>query len=143
MGRSTPASGSAARSPSSPTSSDSNREALRSRQRRTPEQPPVNRSRLDTLETLAVLVTDSLAILAAYIIAYKLRFQTDILPFLRLPSRFVQYSTALVIIGCFLAAFTMNRLYRQRRSLSPVDEFTRVVGGVSVGTLFAVAVVSF
>ncbi len=103
----------------------------------------MNRSRLDVIETLAVLIIDSLAILAAYVIAYKLRFQTDIIPFLRLPSRFVQYGSALVIVSCFLAAFAMNRLYSHRRSLSPVDEFIRVVGGVSVGTLFAVAVASF
>lgn len=95
------------------------------------------------LQTLAMLAVDSLAILGAYLIAYRLRYQTDIIPFLRLPSLFVQYGTAAVIVACFLAAFAMNGLYNKRRSLHPVDELMRVIGGVSVGTLFAVAVVSF
>jgi exopolysaccharide biosynthesis polyprenyl glycosylphosphotransferase len=95
------------------------------------------------LETLALVIVDSAAILGAYLIAFRLRYQTDIIPFLRLPSRFVQYGTAVVVVCCFLAAFAMNGLYSRRRSLNPVDEAVRVIGGVSVGTLFAVAVVSF
>jgi exopolysaccharide biosynthesis polyprenyl glycosylphosphotransferase len=103
----------------------------------------MKRHRLANAETLALLAVDSLAILAAYLIAYRLRYQTDIIPFLRLPSRVAQYGTAAVVVACFLAGFAMNGLYSRRRSLNPVDEFIRVVGGVSVGTLFAVAVVSF
>ncbi|MBV8085356.1 MAG: hypothetical protein JO247_11135, partial [Chloroflexi bacterium] len=90
-----------------------------------------------------VLIVDALAILAAYFVAYRLRYQTDIIPFLRLPSLFAQYMTAVVVVGCFLIAFAMNGLYSRRRSLNPVDEFVRVIGGVSVGTLFAVAIISF
>lgn len=101
------------------------------------------RSQLAFVETLALLLVDSAAILGAYLIAFRLRYQTDIIPFLRLPSRFVQYGTAAVVVCCFLAAFGMNGLYSRRRSLNPVDEAVRVIGGVSVGTLFAVAVVSF
>jgi exopolysaccharide biosynthesis polyprenyl glycosylphosphotransferase len=103
----------------------------------------VKRTRWGLLQTIALLTIDSLAIIAAYLIAYRLRYQTDIIPFLRLPSPFVQYGTAAVVVGCFLAAFAMNGLYSKRRSLHPVDELMRVIGGVSVGTLFAVAVVSF
>ena len=101
------------------------------------------RSQLPLLETLFLLIVDSVAILGAYLIAFRLRYQTDIIPFLRLPSRFVQYGTAVVVVCCFLAAFAMNGLYSRRRSLNPVDEAVRVIGGVSVGTLFAVAMVSF
>jgi exopolysaccharide biosynthesis polyprenyl glycosylphosphotransferase len=103
----------------------------------------VKRARLAALETLALVLVDSAAILAAYLIAYRLRYQTDIVPFLRLPSRVAQYGAGAVVIACFLTAFAMNGLYGRRRSLNPVDECIRVVGGVSVGTLFAVAVVSF
>lgn len=100
-------------------------------------------SRWPFFSALALLIVDSAGILGAYVIAYRLRFQTDIVPFVRLPSPVAQYGTAAVIDLCFLAAFVMNGLYSRRRTLNPVDEFIRVIGGVSVGTLFAVAVVSF
>jgi len=103
----------------------------------------VKRSRLAILDTLALLAVDSLATLAAYLIAYRLRFQTDIIPFVRLPSRLAQYGTAGVVVACFLVAFAMNGLYSRRRSRNLVDEAVRVIAGVSVGTLFAVAVISF
>ncbi|MBV9121623.1 MAG: hypothetical protein JOZ39_13015, partial [Chloroflexi bacterium] len=103
----------------------------------------MKRQRLELIETLAVVVMDCLAILAAYLIAYRLRFQTDLVPFLHLPSKFVQYTTAGVVAASFLVAFAMSGLYGQRRSLSPVDEFTRVIRGVSIGMLFAVAIAYF
>ena len=103
----------------------------------------MKRARLDFFETIAVLVMDLAAIVAAYVVAYRLRFQTDYLPFLHLPSKFMEYSTGVVIAVAFLVAFGMTGLYSSRRSLSPVDEFTRVIGGVSIGMLFAVAVMFF
>ncbi|HUZ77488.1 MAG TPA: undecaprenyl-phosphate glucose phosphotransferase [Chloroflexota bacterium] len=98
---------------------------------------------LGALETLALVVVDLAATALAYVIAYHLRFETDIIPFLHLPSISVQYGTIGVVDVCFVVAFAMNRLYSHRRSLSPSDEFFRVVAGVSVGTLFAMATISF
>jgi exopolysaccharide biosynthesis polyprenyl glycosylphosphotransferase len=103
----------------------------------------MKRSRFAAFEILALLIVDSAATLAAYLIAYRLRFQTDIIPFVRLPSPLAQYGTAAVVIGCFLVAFAMNGLYSRRPSRNLVDEAIRVIAGVSVGTLFAVAVISF
>src|SRR3989442_1559736 len=100
----------------------------------------MKRSRFTVFDVLALLAVDSAATLAAYIIAYRLRFQTDIIPFVRLPSRLAQYGTAGVVVGCFVVAFAMNGLYSRRRSRNLVDEAMRVIGGVSVGMLFAVAV---
>ncbi|HLG73141.1 MAG TPA: undecaprenyl-phosphate glucose phosphotransferase [Chloroflexota bacterium] len=103
----------------------------------------MKRSRFSFMGTLALLIVDSLATVGAYVIAYRLRFQTDIVPFVRLPSPLAQWGSAAVVVLCFLTAFAMNGLYSRRRTLNPVDEFVRVIGGVSVGTLFAVAIVSF
>ncbi|MDE3075204.1 MAG: undecaprenyl-phosphate glucose phosphotransferase [Chloroflexota bacterium] len=98
---------------------------------------------LAALQTLALLVMDAAAIAAAYFVAYQLRFETDLVPFVKLPSITVQYGTISVVVVCFLVAFGMNGLYNRRRSLSGADQFFRVVGGVSVGTLFAMAMISF
>ena len=103
----------------------------------------MKRSRFNQAEALALVAVDLVAILIAYLIAYRLRFQTDILPFLHLPSTFVVFTTAGIAAASFLIAFATLGLYSQRRSLSPVDEFSRVVGGVSMGMLFWVAIMFF
>jgi len=79
-----------------------------------------------------VAATDAIAISAAFLFAYQIRFgfETPDLPFLL---------TMAAAIPVWVGIFAANRLYAVQH-LSTSEEFRRVVSAVSVGTMLVVAV---
>lgn len=99
--------------------------------------------RFRTLFAVSLAVMDAAMGLLAFLLAYSLR--RDI-PW---PSEAVEipplrdYTTVLVLfVGAVLIAFFVFRMYHLSRASSYVDELYTIFGGVSVGTLLAVALAS-
>lgn len=90
--------------------------------------------------TISLVITDSVMAGLAFFVGYELRLQSDyenILPF----SSYL--GMAAVHIISILIAFFFYRLYHRQRSLSYVDQFYSIFGAVSVGTIIAIAFISF
>src|SRR5439155_25510313 len=72
-------------------------------------------------------------------LAFWVRFYSDIIP------RFVQpdpltYATMLVVtLTTIIMTFYFSKLYHLRRGASRVDEFYRISGAVSMGTVLSLA----
>ncbi|MFL5734347.1 MAG: undecaprenyl-phosphate glucose phosphotransferase [Chloroflexia bacterium] len=100
-------------------------------------QPPTRATPLVLF--LSQTLLDMLAIAGAFSLAYLLRFYTDILP------RFVQpdiatYTTMLVVtLATIIVTFYFSKLYNLRRGASRVDEFYKIAGAVSMGTVMSLA----
>ncbi len=95
--------------------------------------------RSQVLLVLLQFISDLLMASAAFVFAYRLNLLLD-------PSvgGFFQYLPMLVIfVGTILTVSFFNRLYRRRRGRPQFEEFVTVFGSVSVGTLIAVALISF
>jgi Undecaprenyl-phosphate glucose phosphotransferase len=98
----------------------------------------MKRSRL--IFTLSLVAVDLLMATTAFWLAYRLRLLTEheeIASFPRyLPMLFIH------IFSIFTVLF-FNRMYHRKRALSHMDEFYAIVGTVSVGTITAIAFISF
>ncbi len=88
----------------------------------------------------AQVAIDALALLAALVLAYKLRFESDILPNFAAPS----VSTYLLMLGTTLISllfvFNVSGLYRLGRGASRIDELYKLVAAVSMGVIGSIAV---
>jgi exopolysaccharide biosynthesis polyprenyl glycosylphosphotransferase len=84
-------------------------------------------------------VLDMVAIGAAFGLSYWVRFESDIF------QKFVQPDTAtyvtmlVVTVTTIVTTFYFSKLYNQRRGASRVDEFYRIAGAVSMGTVLSLA----
>ncbi len=104
----------------------------------------MNRDRVRRLLSILLVSLDAAAIILAFSLAYQLR------SFIPLPAPsenlgvFSDYVPLLIIqLGAILTVFFFYRLYHLGRAASRVDQFYSVFGGISVGTLLAIAVASF
>ncbi len=98
------------------------------------------RKRAPLFFTIFLVIIDALMAGLAFFVGYQLRLQSDyenILPF----SSYL--GMALVHVVSILTAFFFYRLYHRQRSLSYVDQFYSIFGAVSVGTIIAIAFISF
>ena len=98
------------------------------------------RKRAPLFFTISLVIIDALMAGLAFFVGYQLRLQSDyenILPF----SSYLGMATVHVI--SILIAFFFYRLYHRQRSLSYVDQFYSIFGAVSVGTIIAIAFISF
>ncbi len=95
--------------------------------------------RAHMLRILALIVSDTLAVTAAFLLAYRLRYITagdgigplrNFLPILALQ------------IGSVIVVFFFAKLYRRRHTLSYLDELYVLFGAVSVATLLSIAFTS-
>src|SRR5205814_2867798 len=88
---------------------------------------------------LSQTLLDVLAIAGAFMLAYWLRFESDI--FLRFVTPDLgTYATMLgVTVATILVTFYFSKLYNLRRGASRVDEFYRIAGAVSMGTVLSLA----
>jgi exopolysaccharide biosynthesis polyprenyl glycosylphosphotransferase len=97
-------------------------------------------SRIRTLITIGLLMTDTVMITAAFLVAYGVRWesaQAD--PNIKLGS-FSDYAGLLIVqIVAILVVMFWARLYHQARAVSRVDEFYAVFGAISIGTMMSVA----
>lgn len=85
------------------------------------------------------VLTDVAMILLAFIAAYRLRARIDFFSTFIEPSRTTYGVMLAVVIVALLGIFMFNGLYTLRRSVSKVDEFYRVVSGVSIGLVCSIA----
>jgi len=88
------------------------------------------------------LITVDLAMSGlAFYAAYMLRLQSD---YQNISLDFRTYWGMMVMHTlCIIITFFFYRLYHRHRSLSHIDEFYLVFGGGSVGSIVAIAVISF
>jgi len=104
----------------------------------------MSKDRVKNLLNLLLVVLDAGAIVFAFVLAYWLRV---LIPLPNPPENlgaFAEYVPLLIIqLGSIQTAFFFYRLYHLGRAVSRVDQFYSIFGGVSVGTLVAIAVASF
>ncbi len=83
---------------------------------------------------------DVLVLLVALVLAYKLRFESDIVPLYTPPS----LDTYLLMLGTtiltLIVAFNMSSLYHLSRGASRIDEFYKLTAAVSMGMIGSIAV---
>ena len=81
------------------------------------------------------VVSDSMLGMAAFVLAYVIRFETGLIPIWRGHPPFQQYLNVIPFVGLLVPlAFQIHGLYRLRRHRSRVDDFF----GVFVGSVIAV-----
>jgi exopolysaccharide biosynthesis polyprenyl glycosylphosphotransferase len=104
----------------------------------------MNRDRARKFLSLLLVLLDAAAIVIAFALAYLLR------AVIQLPNpsvnlgQFSDYAPLLALqLIAILLTFFFYRLYHLGRAISRVDQFYSIFGGVSVGTLLAIAVASF
>jgi exopolysaccharide biosynthesis polyprenyl glycosylphosphotransferase len=94
------------------------------------------------LSGIALLAIDAIALLTAFIGAFNLRDVTGTLGPATSPPR----ETYLLLVGlatsAILAVFALGGMYRQRRTISRMDELYRIVSHVSLGLIIAIAITS-
>ena len=81
------------------------------------------------------VVSDALLGMAAFMLAYVIRFETDLIPVTRGYPPFAQYLSVLPLVALIVpVAFQVHGMYRLRRHRSRLDDFF----GVLVGNVIAV-----
>ena len=81
------------------------------------------------------IVSDALLGMAAFMLAYVIRFETDLIPVTRGYPPFAQYLSVLPLVALIVpVAFQVHGMYRLRRHRSRLDDFF----GVLVGNVIAV-----
>ncbi len=98
------------------------------------------KQRAALLFTVSLVIIDAVMTGLAFFTGYQLRLRSDyenILPF------FDYWGMTLIHIAVTLAVFFFYRLYHRQRSLSYVDQFYAIFGAASVGTIIAIAFISF
>ncbi|HRV92090.1 MAG TPA: undecaprenyl-phosphate glucose phosphotransferase [Anaerolineae bacterium] len=98
------------------------------------------KQRAPLIFTVTLVLVDAFMAGLSFFLGYQLRLQTDyqeIQPF----SAYL--GMALVHVISVLIVFFFYRLYHRQRSLSLVDQFYLIFGAASVGTIIAIAFISF
>ena len=85
---------------------------------------------------------DALALLAAFISAYNLRDLTGALGPVTPPPRDAYLLLVGLATAAILSVFALGGMYRQRRTISRMDELYRIVSHVSLGLIVAIATAS-
>src|SRR5512145_1657176 len=98
-------------------------------------------SRIRTLSTITLIITDSLMITVAFLTAYGIRWEsTQLDPNIKLAPLGDSLGLLIVQIVAIVIVMFWARLYHQARAVSRVDEFYAVFGAVSIGMMMSVAV---
>jgi exopolysaccharide biosynthesis polyprenyl glycosylphosphotransferase len=98
------------------------------------------KQRVPVFFTVSLVVIDAVMAGLAFYLGYQLRLRSDyenILPFS------AYWSMAVVHVVAILLVFFFYRLYHRQRSLSYIDQFYAIFGAASVGTIIAIALISF
>lgn len=96
--------------------------------------------RMDVLFSIALLISDLLMSGLAFGLAYRLRLLTPhdgVLEFYNYAGMMIVHMLSIVTV------FFLKRSYHPRRVFSQLDEFYSVVGSVLLGTVTAIALISF
>src|SRR5262245_25763715 len=85
------------------------------------------------------VLTDASLGIAAFLLAYLIRFDTSLIPVTKGHPPFAQYVNVLPFIGVLVPfAFHVQGLYRLRRGRSRVDDFFAVLVGSILAVVFGV-----
>jgi len=98
------------------------------------------KQRTPLLFTTSLVITDALMIGLAFFVGYQLRLQSDyenILPFVEYWGMMIVHTISVLVV------FFFYHLYHRQRSLSYLDQFYAIFGAASVGTIIAIAFISF
>ena len=99
------------------------------------------KSRVSTIFAVLLVLFDTAAITIAFWLAYQLR--RFIPPDPEFLQSFASYLPLLIVqIFSILIVFFVYRLYHLGRAVSKVDQFYSIFGGVSIGTMMAIAIAS-
>ena len=99
------------------------------------------KSRVSTIFAVLLVLFDTAAITVAFSLAYQLR--RFIPPDPEFLQSFAAYLPLLIVqIFSILIVFFFYRLYHLGRAVSRVDQFYSIFGGVSIGTMMAIATAS-
>lgn len=88
---------------------------------------------------LAQTVLDMIAIASAYTIAFWLRFESDIFHKFVTPDQATYLTMLAVTVTTIVVTFYFSKLYNLQRGTSRFDEFYRIAGAVSMGTVLSLA----
>jgi exopolysaccharide biosynthesis polyprenyl glycosylphosphotransferase len=99
-----------------------------------------HRRRVAFLFPFSLILLDSVMIVFAFWLAFRLRLITEYVG----PRAFSDYYGMLGIqVVAMVTTYFFYRLYQRRRVMSSVDEFGRVLAATSVGTVLTLAMASF
>jgi exopolysaccharide biosynthesis polyprenyl glycosylphosphotransferase len=102
----------------------------------------MSRTQVRTMMGILLVLLDVAAITVSFFLAYQVRRYIPADP-VNLGSYFSYAPLLIVQIISILVVFFFTRLYHQGRAVSRIDQFYSIFGGVSVGSLLAIAVASF
>jgi len=88
---------------------------------------------------LVQTMLDMVAVGSAFGLAYWLRFETDIFKKYVLPDTATYLTMLVVTVATIITTFYFSKLYNLRRGASRVDEFYKIAGAVSMGTVLSLA----
>ena len=83
---------------------------------------------------------DALMIIAAFALAYRLRFEEDILPVKDAPKPEAYIFMIGIMVATSLVVFAASGLYKLRRGASRIDEFYKIIAAVAMGTFGSIGV---
>ena len=107
-----------------------------------PSLPPPPRATANIaplLRLVAQTALDMIAIAGAFVLAYWLRFESDIFHKFVQPDAATYGAMLAVTVATIVVTFYFSKLYNLRRGASRVDEFYRIAGAVSMGTVLSLA----
>ncbi|MFB0547256.1 MAG: hypothetical protein ACETWB_10135, partial [Anaerolineae bacterium] len=98
------------------------------------------KQRVNLLFTVFLVLVDAMMVSVAFYLAYRLRLLTEYVDI----GPFPQYLGMMSIqIISMLLVFFFSKMYHRKRGPSQVDEFSSIFAAVSVGTVVAIALISF
>jgi exopolysaccharide biosynthesis polyprenyl glycosylphosphotransferase len=107
---------------------------------------PVHR-RNDILIPACTVLSDIIAIEAAFLVSYYLRFQTSFLRFLPLteavPPLQAYVVGSLVVIPVWVLLFNSRKMYGARRNVAPVDDLLAIFRTVTLGMMIILTAAFF
>lgn len=98
------------------------------------------KKRARLLFLISLVVVDATLAFLAFYVGYQLRLQSE---YENILSFSAYWGMATVHVVSILVVFFFYRLYHRQRSLSYVDQFYAIFAGASVGTITAIAFISF
>jgi Undecaprenyl-phosphate glucose phosphotransferase len=102
-----------------------------------------SKTRLQVVSVLTLVLTDVVMAGAAFVLAYWLRQWIPWPEVAQDMGALSEYTGVILAhVGAILVVFNFSRLYRVARMPSRIDEFYRVVGATTIGTLVGVALSS-
>ncbi len=84
---------------------------------------------------IALLATDTLVLSLSFFLAYLLRFQNPLWPYLRIPSPAHYRQMALVAVPVWLAVLALYRLYDPEEILGGTQEYVQIINACTTATV--------